>query len=168
MKEQAQVVYRFYASDTNRRVVTLHDDGRVELPEGVTIDEASRAFWAAVQTIRSEHPDDRAVDQFASAMKGKLASKRSQGRSGWDDPAACTAAYLSELLRKHVAKGDPLDVANFAMMLYQRGERITPGWACRVRTSLWAVEPQDCDWPVCGCDPHASAVIEALQESGAL
>lgn len=31
-----------------------------------------------------------------------------------------------------------------------------------------AGDPQDCDWPVCGCDPHAENVIEALQESGHL
>ena len=29
-----------------------------------------------------------------------------------------------------------------------------------------ANDPQDCDWPVCGCDPHADKVIAALQESG--
>lgn len=27
-------------------------------------------------------------------------------------------------------------------------------------------EPADCNWPVCGCDDHASKVIEALTESG--
>lgn len=27
-------------------------------------------------------------------------------------------------------------------------------------------EPQDCDWPFCGCDPHASRVLDALTESG--
>lgn len=27
---------------------------------------------------------------------------------------------------------------------------------------------QDCEWPVCGCDPHADKVIAALQESGIL
>lgn len=29
-------------------------------------------------------------------------------------------------------------------------------------------DPQDCDWPFCGCDPYASKVIEVLEESGAL
>jgi hypothetical protein len=29
-------------------------------------------------------------------------------------------------------------------------------------------DPQDCDWPVCGCDPYANKVIEALDESGRL
>lgn len=29
-------------------------------------------------------------------------------------------------------------------------------------------EPGECDWPVCGCDPHAEKVIEALQDAGLL
>lgn len=64
------------------------------------------------------------VDRFASLMKAKLAQKRAEGYGGWDDPSRCTTAHLSQLLIKHVAKGDPLDVANFAMMLHQRGARI--------------------------------------------
>ncbi len=27
-------------------------------------------------------------------------------------------------------------------------------------------EAQDCDWPLCGCDPYANKVIEALNLSG--
>jgi hypothetical protein len=27
-------------------------------------------------------------------------------------------------------------------------------------------EPADCNWPVCGCDPYAARVIDALEESG--
>ena len=27
-------------------------------------------------------------------------------------------------------------------------------------------DPQDCGWPMCGCDPHADKVIAALEESG--
>ncbi|MBY3333725.1 hypothetical protein HFN98_24340 [Rhizobium laguerreae] len=57
-------------------------------------------------------------------MKAKLAEKRAQGRGGWDDKDDCSDIWLSELLREHVEKGDPLDVGNFAMMLHQRGERI--------------------------------------------
>ena len=70
------------------------------------------------------HPDDRAVDRFADAMKAKLAVARSKGRSGWDDPAACSVEYLAQLLREHLAKGNAgtfEDVANFCMMLHQRG-----------------------------------------------
>ena len=54
-------------------------------------------------------------------MKAKLAKSREKGRSGWEDKSLCSAEYLSELLRGHVDKGDPVDVANFCMMLPQRG-----------------------------------------------
>ena len=67
------------------------------------------------------HPDDLAVDRFAAAMKAKLAKKRSEGRGGWDKPDECSIAFLSQLLREHVAKGDPVDVGNLAMMVHQRG-----------------------------------------------
>ncbi len=63
------------------------------------------------------HPDDRAVDLFAARMKTKLAMAREKGRGGWDDPAQCSVAYLQQLLHEHIAKGDPVDVANFCMML---------------------------------------------------
>jgi hypothetical protein len=36
---------------------------------------------------------------------------------------------------------------------------------CKARSSS-GPETQDCDWPFCGCDPHADKVIEAIQESG--
>ena len=70
------------------------------------------------------HPDDEAVDRFAVAMKAKLAQKRAEGRGGWENKDECGQGYLSELLAEHVRKGDPVDVANLAMMLHQRGERI--------------------------------------------
>jgi hypothetical protein len=70
------------------------------------------------------HPDDIAVDRFAVAMKMKLADKRAQGYGGWDNPEDCSIAWLSELLRKHIDKGDPVDVGNFAMMIHQRGGSI--------------------------------------------
>ena len=70
------------------------------------------------------HPDDLAVDRFAQAMKSKLAKKRADGRGGWEDKEQCSAEDLSLMLRQHVRKGDPVDVANLAMMLHQRGERI--------------------------------------------
>lgn len=72
----------------------------------------------------SLHADDLAVDRFAIAMKAKLAKKRAEGRGGWEDKNQCTGAFLSTLLREHVDKGDPVDVANLAMMLHQRGERV--------------------------------------------
>lgn len=74
----------------------------------------------------SSHPDDIAVDRFATMMKDKLAAARAKGRGGWDDPSQCTVEDLSIMLRVHVGKGDPVDVANFAMMLSMRGSAIVP------------------------------------------
>lgn len=68
--------------------------------------------------------DDASVDAFAMAMKEKMAEARAKGRGGWEDPTQCTAEDLSRMLRDHVEKGDPRDVANFCMMLHQRGEVI--------------------------------------------
>jgi hypothetical protein len=73
-----------------------------------------------------QHSDDAAVDRFAMAMKEKLAKARAKGRSGWDDPEKCKVEYLSQLLHEHVAKGDPVDVSNLAMMLHQRGSGVIP------------------------------------------
>jgi hypothetical protein len=39
-------------------------------------------------------------------------------------------------------------------------------WKCKAQPT--ADPPQDCDWPVCGCDPYADKVIAALEESGYL
>lgn len=86
-------------------------------------------YWqrlAARQSVGNQHPDDLAVDAFAAAMKAKMAAARAKGRGGWEDAAQCTADDLSRMLRDHVEKGDPRDVANFCMMLHQRGEAIAP------------------------------------------
>lgn len=85
--------------------------------------ESAATSPAAVGDV---HPDDTAVDRFAAAMKGKLAKKRSEGRGGWQNKDECSAEFLSQLLRRHVDKSDPVDVANFCMMLHQRGECIQP------------------------------------------
>ncbi|CDN52501.1 Hypothetical protein RG1141_CH01360 [Neorhizobium galegae bv. officinalis bv. officinalis str. HAMBI 1141] len=79
----------------------------------------------ATSSLDDFHPDDIAVDRFAAAMKAKLARKRDEGRGGWEDKDECSQLFLSQLLREHVEKGDPLDVGNLAMMLHQREERIS-------------------------------------------
>ena len=78
------------------------------------------------KTQEDRHSDDLAVDRFAIAMKAKLAKSRQKGRGGWDDKTQCSGEHLASLLVEHLAKGNEgtfEDVANFAMMLYQRGER---------------------------------------------
>lgn len=69
---------------------------------------------------KAAHPDDIAVESFATAMREKLAKKRSEGRGGWEDPQQCSADELALYLVNHVTKGDPVDVANLAMMLFHR------------------------------------------------
>ncbi|HET6969825.1 MAG TPA: hypothetical protein VFH92_01760 [Phenylobacterium sp.] len=61
--------------------------------------------------------DDLAVDSFAAYMKDKLARKRDQGYGGW---TTCDVDHLARELIKHLPKGDPVDIANFAMMLFTR------------------------------------------------
>lgn len=43
----------------------------------------------------------------------------------------------------------------------------TVSWKCAAdRSGGGGNDPQDCDWPTCGCDPHANKVIETLQDCG--
>ena len=72
-----------------------------------------------------QQKDETAVAYLATAMNTKLARARAKGRSGWDSPE-CTQQHLSNLLREHVEKGDPVDVANFCAFLAARGEGIAP------------------------------------------
>jgi hypothetical protein len=58
---------------------------------------------------------------FAAAMATKMHQAAMKGHSGWDDQELCTTEALQVLLREAVAKGDPVDVANYAMMLHARG-----------------------------------------------
>ena len=58
--------------------------------------------------------DDEAVAAFAELMRKKLAKKRNDGRSGWQE---CDPGDLAYMLVEHIAKGDPVDIANFAMFL---------------------------------------------------
>ncbi len=74
--------------------------------------------------VKNAHPDDTAVDRFAAAMKAKLSAARAKGRSGWDDPEACSVEFLARLLKDHMQKvnsGNFEDIANLCMMLHQRG-----------------------------------------------
>lgn len=65
--------------------------------------------------------ESKGVYKLALAMCDKLATKKAQGYTGWDDEDDCPNERLVNLLIKHVPKGDPIDIANFCMMLYWRG-----------------------------------------------
>lgn len=91
-------------------------------PSFDSVREAVRREMFSPETV--VHPDDAAVDALAMQMKAKLAKQRAKGYSGWDD-SECTREWLSKLLREHVHKGDPVDVANFCAFLSARGEGIS-------------------------------------------
>lgn len=86
--------------------------------------EAARRLSPLVLSQGSVHEDDLAIERFAQAMKEKMARSRAKGRSGWNDPVQVSNARLAQMLVEHLAKGNAgtfEDVANFAMMLHQRG-----------------------------------------------
>lgn len=43
-------------ASTGKRILVIHPDGRVEIGEGVTIDEASMVFWNAVRKTAGLYP----------------------------------------------------------------------------------------------------------------
>lgn len=61
----------------------------------------------------------RCVDDFAADMKRKLHDKYIAGKSGWDDPAWTIDDVLGQL-KVHIDKGDPVDVANYAMFVWYK------------------------------------------------
>lgn len=87
-------------------------------------------LWAAHESLLNalvEPPlnfDDAAVERFAEALKNKMRSSREKGRYGWHDRTVCSEQDLQRMLVDHLAKGDPVDVGNFAMMLWNRGENV--------------------------------------------
>jgi len=111
--------------DRARQLETLIDTTHEADPRIVEwraeLDGMRRAAPAAPAVAPHDNTDNIAVDSFARAMKAKVAKSRAKGRSGWE---GCDPADLSRMLREHVEKGDPIDVANFGMMLYHHGAKI--------------------------------------------
>ncbi|WP_405126733.1 hypothetical protein [Ralstonia pseudosolanacearum] len=93
------------------------------------------------------HSDDLHVDATANAMKRRLAEKRAAGYHGWNDPRDCRIENLAILLHRSLRKGNPLDVANFAMMLYRRE---APPEAITAALSPWLAGQQPAAEPA----PH--------------
>jgi len=90
------------------------------------------------------HPDDEAVDVFAAEMKSKLALARSKGRGGWQ---TCSPDDLSRMLREHVEKSDPCDVANFCMFLWSLGSGIAKSDAQEPAVCLVGIKGSAFDAP---------------------
>lgn len=90
--------------------------------ESAIRDKLIELGWTPPQPKPPEYPDDIAVDKFAAAMKAKMAKQRAKGYVGWDDKDSCPTERLQQMLVDHLAKGDPVDIGNFAMMLWNREE----------------------------------------------
>lgn len=73
-------------------------------------------------TAVNQHPDDEAVDRFAAAMHAKMAQARAKGKEGWDDPERCPTDRLYGLASMSLTSGEYVDLANYAMMLWARGQ----------------------------------------------
>jgi hypothetical protein len=84
----------------------------------------TQADLQRIDDTQSLHTDDIAVDRFAEAMKKKLSEKRDQGYGGWNDKDLCPDGRLQKYLGAHLGKGDPVDIGNFAMMIWNRGESL--------------------------------------------
>ncbi|MBB2918108.1 hypothetical protein [Cupriavidus alkaliphilus] len=121
----------------NTRVPLITSIGaRITKEQGIRLAATSRDAHTFRKAPRA-HTDDIAVDQLASAMKRKLAKCRAAGRGGWDDPMGCSIERLAAMLGEAVCKGDPVDVANFAMMLHARGGDHQLISQTAIRALLW-------------------------------
>lgn len=116
---------------TDEEISACYEEAAKNAPYmiGTTRTSVARAIEAAVlekvgKVDESKpYPDDFLIDAFTPVLKMKLAKAAASGRSGWQD---CSKEYLSLMLREHVEKGDPRDVANFCAMLWWHGYDIAP------------------------------------------
>ncbi len=127
---------------------------------------ATMPLYTAPQPIAAPvdvHADDIAVDAFATAMKAKMATQRAKGYDGWDNEKLCTDEFLAEELMRHTQKGDPVDVANFAMMLHQRhnGDTYIVGDVLKIATLDFAKRVASAFLPEQATAPLTDAQIDA-------
>ena len=106
---------------------------------------------------------ERVVDEFAAAMKEKLARKAKSGFDGWNDPSAET--FLRGSVLEHaerLARGDDrqaVDTANLALFLWYLAQ--TGQWGITTE-QLWALST---DFPQ-GMDPTQGASFVTMGISG--
>lgn len=83
----------------------------------------SRLFDGVMQS----RVDETGIHRFARAMSAKMAAGRKKGRGGWENPEEVSPEELAKQLVEQVAKGDPVDIANYCMFLHQRVPNFAPG-----------------------------------------
>jgi hypothetical protein len=60
------------------------------------------------------------IEAFGREMRNKLFDKVDEGFVGWADSTCISVDGLRDKLMVHLEKGDMVDVANFAMMIWNR------------------------------------------------
>jgi hypothetical protein len=108
-------------------VLSRLDGGLLCIDFARAIEADLRASFAAVPASEPEHRDDIAVDKFSIAMKARMKQKRANGRKGWENPKKCSFAYLMDLLKK-TPLSKPVDIGNYAMMLFNRAVMENEGY----------------------------------------
>ena len=78
--------------------------------------QATKPVSSITRRMRASEPPS---SRWASAS-AKMAASRAKGRGGWQ---TCPVDVLWRMLREHVEKGDPVDVANLAMMIHHNSHR---------------------------------------------
>lgn len=121
--------------ERNFRTAAMYLDERYAFCEVVlprlkrpTLAQALNDAYEAVSTMVREAEaaydwtaQDTAIDKFAAKMKAKLRKKAPERGHGWIEPEEISRDRFNTMLREHVAKGDPVDVGLFAMMLDYHG-----------------------------------------------
>jgi hypothetical protein len=103
----------------------------MEFESRTSIQRILSQCFAAIRSNRNQDEswlnEDRADRELVSytqkAMREKLAAARLKGRRGWWRAEACSIGQLENLLYEALAKGNMIDVINYAAMIEVR--RIT-------------------------------------------
>ncbi|MBJ2286766.1 MULTISPECIES: hypothetical protein [Pseudomonas] len=114
-----------YREAPERVLAALEAIGVVDVPVRASVDEGVLIRrYNAPEAYADTKFDENAINEFSIQLKVKMARSRAKGRDGWFRKDLCSASTLSQMLREHVDKGDPIDTGILSMMLQQRGESI--------------------------------------------
>lgn len=142
---------RDVAFDTPRQDLALRDRHGNMLIEDELDAEIDRAMRESIgeqttaeasQDVDCPDPitDALALEIFFKRMTDKMIRSARSGRSGWQ---GCSEGKLNRMLHAHIAKGDPVDVANFCMMLSALGYSTTPCHADSKSSTGLIVDPRN-------------------------
>lgn len=106
---------RKLSAATGNQVTNINAQALKNFGANITAEMGKRLRFESSSKIT--HSDDVCVEKFAAAMKAKLAKKRAEGCGGWE---SCPVGRLRVLLDRALVKEDPVDIGNYAMMIFNR------------------------------------------------